>query len=199
MTPEQHVSALLRSLELSSRDIDKIRASHDKWPRWGFAPFAVWATSTVRSRRDLKKVNDITSAITVVPWRYSRSVYRFDPDVYRELIATPFTGELPEEVLLRLPDWSVFIEMQDESVSGFFASLEYVSPGKTELRFVFCAGDRLVPFYIALSAGTIEKSFEECLKEYETVAGESDKVKAEYMELLGEDLALVKKAISLVL
>lgn len=91
--------------------------------------------------------------------------------------------------------------MQGESVSGFFSSLEYVSLGKAELRFVFCGAERLTPFYIALSSGTIEKSFEECLKEYEAVAGESDadKVKKDYQELLGEDLSLVKKAMSLVL
>lgn len=126
-------------------------------------------------------------------------MYRFDSDVYRELVATPFSGEIPEEVLLRLPEWSIFVEMQGESVSGFFSSLEYVSPGKAELRFVFCSEERLIPFYIALSAGTIEKSFEECLKEYEAVAGESTKVKNEYTDLLGEDLSLVKKALSLVL
>lgn len=199
MSPETHVSTLMRSLGISSRDIDKIRSGHDQWPRWCFAPFAVWAASTVHTRRDLTKVNDLTSAITVIPWRYSRSVYRFDPDVYRELISTPFSGELPGDVLLRLPEWSIFVEMQDEAVSGFFASLEYVSAGKVELRFVFCAGDRLIPFYINLSAGTIEKSFEESLMEYEKVAGGSDKVKAEYAELLGEDLSLVKKALSLVL
>lgn len=199
MSPETHVTTLLRSLDISSRDIDKIRQGHDKWPRWCFAPFTVWATSFVRSRQDLRKINDITSAITVIPWRYSRSVYRFDPDLYRELVATPFSGEIPEEVLLRLPEWSIFVEMQGESVSGFFSSLEYVSPGKAELRFVFCTEERLMPFYIALSAGTIEKSFEDCLREYEAVAGESDKVKAEYTEVLGEDLSLVKKALSLVL
>lgn len=199
MSPETHVSTLMRSLGISSRDIDKIRSGHDQWPRWCFAPFAVWAASTVHTRRDLTKVNDLTSAITVIPWRYSRSVYRFDPDVYRELISTPFSGDLPEEVLLRLPEWSIFVEMQGEAVSGVFVSLEYVSAGKVELRFVFCAGEKLIPFYISLSAGTVEKSFEESLQEFEKIVGGSDKVKAEYAELLGEDLSLLKKALSLVL
>lgn len=199
MSPENHVSTLMRSLGISSRDIDKIRSGHDQWPRWCFAPFAVWAASTVHTRRDLTKVNDLTSAITVIPWRYSRSVYRFDPDVYRELISTPFSGDLPEEVLLRLPEWSIFVEMQGEAVSGVFVSLEYVSAGKVELRFVFCAGEKLIPFYISLSAGTVEKSFEESLQEFEKIVGGSDKVKAEYAELLGEELSLLKKALSLVL
>lgn len=193
--PDIHVTNLLRSLDLSCRDLDKIQQGHDMWPRWCFAPFTVWAMSFVRSRQDLRKINEMTSAITVIPWRYSRSVYRFDADVYRELVATPFSGEIPEEVLLRLPEWSIFVEMQRESVFGFFSSLEYVSPGKAELRFVFCGAERLIPFYIALSSGTIEKSFEDCLKEYEGGAGESDtdRVKKEYLQLLGEDLLLVKR------
>lgn len=201
VSPDIHVTNLLRSLDLSSRDLDKIRQGHDKWPRWCFAPFTVWATSFVRSRQDLRKINEMTSAITVIPWRYSRSVYRFDADVYCELVATPFSGEIPEEVLLRLPEWSIFVEIQGESVSGFFSSLEYVSPGKAELRFVFCGQDRLTPFYIVLSSGTIEKSFAECLKEYEAVAGESDAdmVKKGLQERFGENLSLVKKALSLVL
>ena len=150
MTPESHVATLLRSLDLSSRDIDRIRSGHENWPKWCFAPFSVWATSLVRSMRDLQKAKDLSCAVTVIPWRYSRSIYRFDQDVYRELISTPFSGELPEEVLLRLPEWSVFIVMQGEPVSGFFASLEYVSPNTTELRLVYCVEDRLIPFYVTL-------------------------------------------------
>lgn len=204
MTPESYVTTLLRSLDLSSRDLDKIRSGHDRWPKWCFAPFTAWIESIVRSKRDLQKAFDISCAITVVPWRYSRSVYRFDPDVYRELIDTSLSGDLPEEVLLRLPEWSVYVEMQDETVSGFFASLEYVSPGKAELRFVFCKKEqkeRMFPFYLVLSAGTIEKSFDESLKEYEALSGENDAdmVKAGYEEVLGENLSLVKKALSLVL
>ena len=201
MTPESCVTTLLRSLDLSSRDLDRIRSGHDQWPRWCFAPFTAWIKSIVRTKRDFEKAFDISCAITVVPWRYSRSVYQFDPDVYRELIDTSLSGDLPEEVLLRLPEWSVYVEMQEETVSGFFSSLEYVSPGKVELRFVFCAGERLIPFYIALSAVTIEKSFEKCLREYGAVAGESDadRAKAGYEEILGKNLSLVKKALSLVL
>ena len=185
MTPESCVTTLLRSLDLSSRDLDRIRSGHDQWPRWCFEPFTAWIKPIVRTKRDFEKAFDISCAITVVPWRYSRSVYRFDPDVYRELIDTSLSGDLPEEVLLRLPEWSVYVEMQEETVSGFFSSLEYVSPGKVELRFVFCAGERLIPFYIALSAVTVEKSFEKCLREYGAVAGESDadRAKAGYEDV----------------
>ena len=199
MTPEQYVSTLLRSLDMSSRHLDEIRSGHEKWPKWCFAPCGVWAESILHSKDDLYKLGELTSGITVIPWRYSRSVYRFDPDVYRELIATPFDGELPEEVLLRLPEWTVFVEMQAETVSGFFASLDYVTKERTEFRFVFCVADRFLPFYITLSDKTLEKSFEAGLKEYEEKAGGNETVRKKYAEVLGEDLSVVKKALSLVL
>ena len=135
MTPESCVTRILRTLDLSSRDLDKIRSGHEKWPRWCFVPFSVWTSSLVRSSRSLEKVKEITCGVTVVPWRYSRSVYRFDPDVYRELVETPFSGDIPQEVLLRLPEWSVFVEMQEESVSGFFASLDYASRDSSPSEF----------------------------------------------------------------
>lgn len=223
MTPESCVTNILRTLDLSSRDLDKIRSGHEKWPRWCFVPYSVWTSSLVRSSRSLEKVNEITNGVTVVPWRYSRSVYRFDPDVYRELVETPFSGEIPQEVLLRLPEWSVYVEMQEETVSGFFASLDYVSPERAELLFVFCEEESLTPFNIRLSSGTIENSFAQTLKEFEPLVGDNNELKADYTkvlgpnsshvkfdggvdgvrkeltEVLGEDLSLVKKALSLIL
>lgn len=223
MTPESCVTNILRTLDLSSRELDKIRSGHEKWPRWCFVPYSVWTSSLVRSSRSLEKVKEITCGVTVVPWRYSRSVYRFDPDVYRELVETPFSGDIPQEVLLRLPEWSVFVEMQEESVSGFFASLDYASPERAELLFVFCIEGRLTPFNIRLSSGTIENSFAQTLKEFEALVGDNNELKADYTkvlgpnsshvkfdggvdgvrkeltEVLGEDLSLVKKALSLIL
>ena len=223
MTPESCVTNILRTLDLSSRDLDKIRAGHEKWPRWCFVPFSVWASSFVRSESNLQKVNEITSGVTIIPWRYSRSIYRFDPDVYRELVETSFSGDIPQEVLLRLPEWSVFVEMQEESVFGFFASLDYASPERAELLFVFCIEGRLTPFNIRLSSGTIENSFAQTLKEFEALVGDNNELKADYTkvlgpnsshvkfdggvdgvrkeltEVLGEDLSLVKKALSLIL
>lgn len=43
-------------------------------------------------------------------WRHTKGIYRFDPDVYQELINTPLDRALPSERLLRLPEWCVAIE-----------------------------------------------------------------------------------------
>ena len=198
MSPENHVSSLMRSLGISSRDIDRVRSGHDKWPRWCFAPFTAWAQAIFHRKEDLQKATEVSCASIILPWRYSRSVYRFDPDVYRELILTPFSGDLPEEVLLRLPEWSIFVEMQGESVSGFFASLDWFD-GKSEIRFVFCRDEHLIPVYVTLSHKTIENSFQASLHEYESRVGGSAEVKKDYESFLGKDLSLLRKALSLVL
>ena len=226
MTPENHVTKLMRALDLSSRDLDEMRADREKWPGWCFVPFPTWALSFARSKRSgnlRERMHDINCGVTVVPWRYSRSVYRFDPDVYRELIETPFSGEIPEEVLLRLPEWSVFVEMQGEAASGFFASLDFFSREETDLLLVFCMGEHLLPYNVKLSCGTVEGSFVRSMKEFEEMVAETDgrkekyekllggklsdfvigggvdDVREQYEKVLGKDLSLVKKALSLVL
>lgn len=195
--PETYVSDLLRSLKISSRDLDHIRSGHENWPKWCFAPFIHWC-STLEGK---DKQGLLMYAVGIIPWRYSRSIYRFDQDVYQELIETPFTGEIPEEVLLRLPEWSVFVEMREESVDGFFASLDYNLPGDIALRFIFCDTLRVIPFCLELSAGTVENCIEERLKIVEKQSGKGSR--GEFSEALvqdfGENLSLVRKALSLLL
>ena len=205
MTPEEIVTDIVKEFEITSKDIEKIRAQKDQWPRWCFAPFVVWASFLIRNisiLSDPKLVSKITSACTVVPWRYTRSVYKFDPDLYRELVSTPITGDIPEEVVLRLPEWSVFVEMPGERyVTGFFASLEYVPlTKKSELRFVFCLTDEsLYPFCVSLSKGSIAKSVRASLDEYESHIGNASELASSYAEVFGEDFKLLDRAVSLIL
>lgn len=59
-----------------------------------------------------------------------QGVYRFDPTLYADLVATPIKGDIPSEILYRLPEWCVYIEtpsltMPDgEAVHGVWAHLE---------------------------------------------------------------------------
>lgn len=39
-----------------------------------------------------------------------KGIYRFDPDIYKEVLNTPFTGDLPHEIFFNLPEWCVYIE-----------------------------------------------------------------------------------------
>ncbi len=62
-------------------------------------------------------------------WRATQGIYRFDRAVYEAVIDMDMPEKLPNELFLRLPEWSVYIEtprlmLGDDQVYGFFASLE---------------------------------------------------------------------------
>ena len=77
----------------------------------------------------LKQFRWIRLSILLAPWRASKNVYRFDPDIYRALIQTPISSHLPVELFFRLPEWAVYIETPDLDTyfdgkcKGFLASL----------------------------------------------------------------------------
>lgn len=52
----------------------------------------------------------VSTFATLASWRMSQGIYRFDPALYGPLVDTPFDGSIPADVLLRLPQWCVYIE-----------------------------------------------------------------------------------------
>lgn len=47
--------------------------------------------------------------VTLACWRMTQGIYRFDTTVYESLLSTKLDGELPVDVLLRLPEWCVYL------------------------------------------------------------------------------------------
>jgi hypothetical protein len=107
------------------------------------------------------------NAYTLATWRLGKGVYRFDDDLRVALLDTPVTGEIPTEVLKRLPEWCVYVETPgyrcaDRQVYGFFVcttrfagedvlylSIDLTDPEKS----------RVVSFIpIGLGRGTIEEA-----------------------------------------
>lgn len=114
-----------------------------EWPRWCFLPLNAWLAISERwhegedPHETASRMNTIAAPST---WRYTQGLYEFDPDIYTELMASDFTGKLPCESLLRLPEWCVYIKtplLSDEGgdIEGFFVLLEFdVNTGQKELR-----------------------------------------------------------------
>lgn len=46
----------------------------------------------------------------LVAWRPTKGIFRFHPELYESLIDTDIVGDVPSDVLLRMPGWAVFIE-----------------------------------------------------------------------------------------
>ncbi len=106
-------------------------------------------------------------------WRTTQGIYRCDPTIFDALWDTPVTGELPAEVLLRLPEWCCYIETPERTYRGrkafgFFVHLDW-SLGYTDtppdaqasgvpwLRFLVDHGEQIdctVPIPLV---GTLEK------------------------------------------
>lgn len=69
-------------------------------------------------------------------WRLTKDIVRIDADVLKVIIDTPINGDLPVDVIFKLPSWCMFVEYPVDNFLGFFVGIER-SPSDTEpeLRF----------------------------------------------------------------
>lgn len=138
--------------------VDQFRADRGKslpaWPRWCFMPMAGWYAIVSADQGgapiiDLNLAQDISRLAAIGTWRYTQGIYRFDADLQAELTDTILTGEMPVEVLLRLPEWCVYIETPGRTwletvLHGFWAHLEWdTNDGRIELRLLLDLEDSL--------------------------------------------------------
>lgn len=103
---------------------DAIRVAHPQAPEcyindyWGAAALV----DSIFDRDDeadismLRGLNALEAArlgnplTTLICWRMTQGIYRIDPALYDALISTPLDGDIPVDVLLRLPEWCIYIE-----------------------------------------------------------------------------------------
>jgi hypothetical protein len=147
------------------------KAEVPHWPDWCYVPVEAWLmiAHTIResqSKPDVSDwIKDLGELAALGAWRMTRGIYRFDPDVYTPLVESGYSGDIPTEVLLRLPEWGIYIETPgltffDECVFGAFISLDYDPPTKArELRMVLDCASNLVPVPLPFEHKTFEESF----------------------------------------
>lgn len=120
------------------------------WPDWCWAPSslegAMLVQDSLRAGGLAKHPPDLPEGTigALASWRPTQGIYRFDDTLFAELADTPVSGNLPAEVLKRLPAWSVFIEVPGRVVKaiggplhGYFAYLDY-DPVTREELFTLC-------------------------------------------------------------
>ena len=115
------------------------------WPEWCFLPVAGWY-SIVSSHYKVpyltpNLIQDVPVISALGAWRYTQGLYQFDSDLAQELMTMPMEGNIPVEVLYRLPEWCIYIQLPEpieidfRTVEGFWTHLEYdVNTTKSELR-----------------------------------------------------------------
>jgi hypothetical protein len=104
--------------------------------------------------------HQVRQMFALITWRVTQGVYRFDSEVFDALSNVPITGEIPFEVLLRLPEWCVYIEtpgfLVDDSsavIYGVWVYVDAVDERQAKLVFVLdTAGE--CSFSIDLKPGT---------------------------------------------
>jgi hypothetical protein len=108
-------------------------------------------------------------------WRMGKGVYRFDPDLLQELWETPVTGEIPGEILLRLPEWCVYLELsgralgKDMHVQGCFAFVDWEPRfgGREELCLIADTPEHgLLPAAPIVLGGSIEDGMRAAMGDY---------------------------------
>lgn len=155
--PKEYIAYYSRIYPSAWKQVDQFRAGRGKelpfWPSWCFMPLAGAYTiisleaekqsMNIADKENIFLFNDVGIIGALAAWRATQGIYRFDPDIYAEIIKTPLVGDLPHQILFNLPEWCVYIETPGMTITsipmrGFFAYLEQDANSKrTELRFVF--------------------------------------------------------------
>ncbi|EMO43835.1 AcrVA2 family anti-CRISPR protein [Leptospira santarosai] len=146
-----------------------------EWPSYVFAPIASYIPNVVDGDIQNQKttafynVGLINQLAALVPWSLSKGVYKFSQELLEELIDSQLPEILPSDVLKKLPQWSIYIELptgQIQGCYGFFTFLESDN-GRDELRILLDYDDRPpVPFTLFLDNCTIHESLDLLSKEF---------------------------------
>lgn len=128
----------------------------------------------------------------------TQGIYRFDPLVFEAITHTPVTGDLPHEVLFRLPEWCVYVETPglrygDDPLHAFFAHLDFaLNTGEAQLRLLLDADLTLAPLALPLGSWPLAESIARALAATEGAAAQAGPAAAGV-------LAVVEPLVSLLL
>lgn len=182
--PIQHLKRYLATYPQAARISAEFRARKGTdlpdWPAWCFLPLAGAANIIMlEAERQGVPLNTAMMGVgnlgAMLAWRQTQGIYRIDPALYDALWTTPLDGNIPVEVLYRMPEWCVWIETpgnRDLNSPGFFAYLEHdIATGRPELRISISARGALSTQILHLTApdieGCIEAAYQEGLRQAE--------------------------------
>lgn len=104
-------------LEVMGRQLPGVWAAHEtlrcngrlkaQWPDWCYAPLGV-AEPLCSGWPELAfKVTALAA------WRLTQGIYRIDQTLLDALLDTPLNDEIPIDVLMRMPEWCIYLELPD--------------------------------------------------------------------------------------
>lgn len=182
--PANHLAAAMRLYPSTSRLVDEFRQSKGRdlpdWPAWCFMPMAGWYAIVSNDNADqcgpggrlpLHLAGDVGRLAAMGTWRYSQGIYQFDADFMAALADTLIVGDMPSEVLYRLPEWCIYIDTPgitwlDSPLHGYWAHLEYdINSHRSELRLLLDTDNLLIPVPVHLGPWTVTESVDRATAE----------------------------------
>lgn len=140
MTTRQvaHLAAIHQRYPRAWIQVEDLRRDRGRglpaWPDWCYLPLAgAYAIVSGGGERkvSLERSLDIARIGALGAWRVSQGIYSFDADVLDGLWQTPIDGEIPEEILYRLPEWCVYIATPDSAPRAAWGRRRSRSTGTT--------------------------------------------------------------------
>ncbi len=138
-----------------------------KWPAFCYLPMAAWiAIASGGGRVNLEHIQSAQRLAALGSWRLTKGIYQFDNTIFEQITSTAFSGEMPVEVLLRLPQWGVYLltpglSFGNSEIQGVFAHLEFdINNHTQELRLLLDVEQTLIPIPVPLGTWTITEAID---------------------------------------
>lgn len=172
--PRDAVEQLSRDYPGAWQALDAFRADKGRnglpdWPAWCYLPMAA-AYAVVSGcgagRVSIDRAGDVARMAALSAWRMTQGIYRFDPAVFEAVRDTPVDGDIPADVLYRLPEWCVYVETPGMQafggpLHGAWVHLEWdANDGRTELRLLLDTDVGLHPIPLHLGRWSLAESLE---------------------------------------
>lgn len=162
------------------------RVGMTQCPDYVFLPMALWAKIHMQLLNSVSK-NTFIDVLNYLQcnilaclgtWRYSQNVYKFNSTLLDELIITNIDKPLPINILTRLPEYCIYIDLEDtklfinsdiNDIIGVFVWYDYdLKNNIPELRIdLFRKTGEMLPVIVSLIDGyTVREALEHTSKSY---------------------------------
>jgi hypothetical protein len=167
--PVKYLTAVSQRYPGIWRSVDQLRANRDKvaqhhdWPTWCYLPLPGAAGIITSPTLDDGQENiEAACVATLAGWRLAKDIYIFDETVLEELWNTPIEGNIPIDVLYRLPTLCAYVafpsprDVEDGKLHGFFVHLNYIRMPMLVIAMDFGTLNRISSEYVPLAVFPVE-------------------------------------------
>lgn len=178
--PREHLITAGKLYSQAWSRSDEFRADRGRnglpdWPQWCYLPMSAWyaivSADAGVDRLGADRIHDVARLAAIGSWRVTQGIYRFDPALYAAVVDTPITGDIPCDILYRLPEWCVYvetpgIEFSGAPLHGVWAHLECdANTDRAELRLLTDGEAGLMPIILHLGTWSLAESIERAVVE----------------------------------